>query len=94
MIRVLLEELLPLLLPTLVYLLWWAFFGRQRRTVTGETKPWYDGPWFWLILAGVGLSGAMLFYTAMHTGGAPTGTFVAPRYQDGRVIPGHIDDRR
>lgn len=94
MIRVLLEELLPLVLPTVLYLLWWLIIGRNRKTSDGQTKAWYDGPWFWLIFAGVALSGAVLVYSALHGGGAPTGTFVAPRYEGGRVVPGHIETPR
>lgn len=94
MMRVLIEELLPLVLPTVLYLLWWLIIGRNRKTGGDKVKAWYDGPWFWLILAGVALSGAVLIYGALHTGGAPSGTFVAPRYEDGHVVPGHIDAPR
>ena len=94
MIRVLFEELLPLVLPTVLYLLWWLIIGRNRKAAAAGAKAWYDGPWFWLILAGVALSGAVLVVGALRTGGDPTGTFVAPRYEGGRIVPGHIETPR
>jgi hypothetical protein len=89
--RVLLQYLLPLLLPTVLYLLWWMLHGRKRLEARGdEPSLLVHGPWFWLALAGGALMGAGLIYTALTSGFDPNATYVAPRYEDGRVVPGQI----
>jgi bacteriorhodopsin len=90
MSRVLLQYLLPLILPTVIYLIWALAIrdsgsGKKLATILRE------GPWFWLIVAGMLLAGASLVFTALSRGGDPTGRYVAPRLEDGRVIPGHIE---
>jgi len=87
--RVLLLYLLPLLLPTALYVAW-VLWGR-RRAREGKAPPSLgDGPWFWLILAGFALMVAGLSYVALTGGHEPGGTYQAPRYEDGRVIPGQV----
>jgi bacteriorhodopsin len=90
MSRVLLQYLLPLILPTVLYLIWALAVrdsgsGRKLATILRE------GPWFWLIVAGMLLAGASLVFTALSRGGDPSGRYVAPRLENGRVIPGHIE---
>jgi hypothetical protein len=90
MMRILLQYLLPLILPTAIYLLWMGFASRNRGA--GELPARLrSGPWFWLILAGVVLMGGGLFYTALTTGSDPEGTYVAPRWEGGRIVPGHVE---
>ena len=89
MTRILLQYLLPLILPTLVYLLWVRIAGRAR-TVEGVNRLASEGPWLWLIVAGVVLMGAVLAASAWTGGSGPTGTYVAPRWEGGRVVPGHV----
>jgi amino acid transporter len=50
-----------------------------------------EGPWFWLILAGFVLMAGGLVYTALSTGGDAGGAYIAPRYEDGRIVPGRIE---
>jgi ABC-type Na+ efflux pump permease subunit len=93
--RVLLQYLLPLLLPTLLYLLWWGTIGRRKATVSGGGATLSQGPWFWLILGGGLLLAASLVYTAL-VAGVPTGAgseerYVPPQLKDGRVVPGHFE---
>lgn len=89
MTRVLLQYLLPLILPTAIYLLWVKVAG-QARTAAGVSRLTREGPWLWLILAGVALMGAGLAVTALTGGAGPTGTYVAPHWEGGRVVPGHV----
>jgi hypothetical protein len=35
--------------------------------------------------------GGGLFYTALTTGSDPEGTYVAPRWEGGRIVPGHVE---
>jgi hypothetical protein len=92
--RILLEFLLPLLLPTALYLLW---LRAERRRIEqlgrGEAPRWQDAPFLWLALMGVVLAGAVL--VALHyAGGSGTeGVYVPPRLIDGQVVPGHVEPR-
>ena len=90
MTRLLLNYLLPLILPTLLFLLW-AWFARRRQASGGVAQQLSSGPWFWLIMAGVVLAAGGLIYTALTHGGDPGGIYVAPRFEDGRVVPGRIE---
>jgi len=88
--RVLLQYLLPLLLPTVLWLIWYFTLGRRRAAAQGTTSSLEHGPWFWLILVGAVLLGASLVYTALTAGFDPTGTYVAPHIEDGRIVPGQM----
>jgi len=90
MSRVLLQYLLPLLLPTILWLIWYFAFGRWRAAAEGTASRLEHGPWFWLALGGLGLLGLSLIYTALIHGFDPSGTYVAPHLENGRVVPGHV----
>jgi hypothetical protein len=87
MTRILLTIAVPLLLPTLLYLLWLA---AARRTVLAAPAPWRALPWPWLVGAGVALAAVMLYLVGTRIGGSPRGVYVPPQYIDGRVVPGHV----
>ena len=91
MSRILLQYLLPLVLPAAVWLVWWSTVGRKRAELEGRIAQIEQGPWFWLIIAGVLLLAASLIYTALTRGYDPAGTFVAPHMIDGRVVPGRVE---
>jgi hypothetical protein len=91
MTRVLLQYLLPLLLPTLVYLAWWWAFGRHRPDGAPLTARLQQGAFFWPILAGFVLLAASLVVTALTQRERPNGRYVPPAYRDGRIVPGHIE---
>ncbi|HSR72245.1 MAG TPA: hypothetical protein VLL72_07670 [Kiloniellales bacterium] len=88
MLRALLTVLLPILLPIAVYL-GYAAYLRRRAELTGSTAEprWQEGPWPWLFAAGAAVAVAGLIL--LRTGGVPPGTQLeAPRYEDGRIVPG------
>jgi hypothetical protein len=94
--RVLLQYLLPLLLPTLLYLLWWGTIGRRKATASGGgATTLSEGPWFWLILGGCFLLAGSLVYTALVVGvpidAGSEERYVPPQLKDGRVVPGHFE---
>jgi hypothetical protein len=37
------------------------------------------------------LAGASLVFTALSRGGDPTGRYIAPHLENGRVVPGRIE---
>jgi Family of unknown function (DUF6111) len=90
MSRILLQYLLPLLLPTVIWLAWYGLIGRHRPAAGTQSRV-EQGPWFWLVLAGVALLGMSLVYTALTRGFDPHGTYFAPRLEDGRVVPGTVE---
>lgn len=90
MTRILLQYLLPFLLPMAIYLLW-ALFARKRRAAGGAPYRLQDGPWFWVILAGLVLAAGGLVFTALTSGEAPGGVYTAPRWEDGKIVPGRIE---
>ena len=85
--RVLLTIVLPLLLPTALYLLWVTML---RPSSQGETH-WAALPWLWLAVAGVVLLAIVLFVVTVHFGAPQQGVYVPPRWQNGRIIPGHME---
>jgi hypothetical protein len=87
MIRVLLTVVAPLLLPTLLYLLWLVV---AQRVPLGGPGPWRALPWPWLVGIGLVLVAAMLYFIGTRVGGSPQGVYVPPRYIDGEVVPGHV----
>ena len=89
MTRVLLQYLLPLLLPTLVFVVW-VLLTRRGSRGEGVMQRLERGPWFWLTSAGIVLVAAVLAYVAVTGGDDPGGTYVPPRFEGGRIIPGEI----
>ncbi|MBK8173867.1 MAG: hypothetical protein IPK66_00765 [Rhodospirillales bacterium] len=91
MSRILLQYLLPLLLPTAIWLLWYLIVGRRTVTADGSRSVLYHGPWFWLFLGGVCLLGVSLVFSALTQGYDPIGRYVAPHWENGRVVPGRVE---
>ena len=85
--RFILTIVLPLLLPTAIYVLWATSFGRAE---LAGTDGWRNLPWAWLVVAGVALAVIVLF-TAVETGGRRDGNYVPPHLVNGRIVPGHFD---
>ena len=88
MLRVFLTIVLPLALPTGIYVGW--LFVAHRVQWDG-TVPWVELPWVWLAAAGVLLLVVVLFVVHLHFGTAQTGIYVPPRWENGRITPGHIE---
>lgn len=86
--RIFLTIVLPLLLPTLLYVLWLV---TARRAQLAGPQPWRALPWPWLAAAGVIATALLLFYLRVNLGGSGQGVYVPPRYIDGRIVPGHLE---
>lgn len=84
--RFILTIVLPLLLPTALYLLWAASVGRAE---LAGTVAWRSLPWAWLVVAGVALAVAVLF-TLVETSGRRDGSYVPPHLVNGHVVPGQV----
>jgi len=91
MSRVLVEYIIPLLLPTVAWLIWWQFRGRYLPSPEGAPNSLREGPWFWLLLSGLLLTGASLVATALFTGYDAGGRYVPPHWEGGQVVPGRVE---
>ncbi len=49
-----------------------------------------EGPWFWLVLAGLALMIAALVTTALLESHEPGGVYQAPHYLEGEIAPGRM----
>ena len=86
MSRILLQFVMPLLLPTVAYCLWVAYY-RKRAEATGEAPPEITkGGLFWSLCVGFGLLIVSLIALAVVSGEDPgQGGYQAPRLEDGRI---------
>lgn len=88
MFRVLLTVVLPLVLPTAIYVAWMTFtsWSENRGPVRLAGLPVV-----WLAFAGVILLALVLVTVTVHFGEPGSGRYVPPRYEDGRVVPPRIE---
>ena len=90
MSRLLLQYLLPLLFPAAIYFGWVWLARRTGKCQPGGSAQLQDGPWFWLVTAGLALMVAGLVFTALMGQGQMEGTYEPPRFEGGRVVPGTV----
>jgi hypothetical protein len=86
MTRFLFSVLVPLLLPTVLWLAW--LFVVRRAGARGAR--WADMPWGWLAGSGVLLAGAVLYVLSVHYG-EKGGRYVPSQYIDGKLVPGRFE---
>ena len=89
--RVVFTIILPLILPTVLYLAWMWLLNWPPR---GEMAGWGALPWLWLAATGVVLLTAVLFVVTVGFGTSTPGVYVPPRLENGHVVPGHIEPER
>lgn len=87
--RVLLTIVLPLLLPTALYLVWVTTLRGPR----DGTAAWTNWPWIWLAVAGMALLAIVLLIVTVHFGAQQEGVYVPPRWQNDHIVPGHIEPK-
>jgi len=95
MIKKFLTFVVPLIAPTIAYIMW-VYFRQEREAAEAQGRrlpPWQDFPWTWLITAGAVLAAvATVFFGTL--GGVGTDAEYRPaRYEDGRLIPGEFIDK-
>ena len=90
MLRVLATIVLPLLLPTALYLLW---IRVADRSLQGRPVRWAALPWVWLVGAGTVLLILVMVVVNVHFGTSQPGVYVPPRYERGQILPPHIEPK-
>lgn len=87
MSRFFLQYLLPLLAPSVVYVLW-LWYSQRRAIKSGDTPPPFTrGGFFWAILLGAVLLVTSLAVLAVTGGVQPdSGVYQAPYLKDGEII--------
>lgn len=86
---ILVKVLLPLLLPTAVYLLYTVVV--TRHAADGSPIPWYRAPWMWLGITGAILAILSMLALALFEG-SPAGSDYQPaQFRDGVLVPGAMD---
>ena len=86
MTRIIFNYLLPLVLPTAIYL-GWMWYLRHRSKARGDEVPEIKNTSVFVsILLGVALMFAGLIYVAVTSGAPPgEGSYEAPRLEDGKI---------
>jgi Family of unknown function (DUF6111) len=83
--RQIVEIVLPLILPTLIYF-GYVLYARARGA---EEVP--EMPWAWLGVAGGLLLGVTFLALALFGGAPPSDVYLPPKIVDGKVQPGHFE---
>ena len=93
MLRDLLTLVVPLVLPTVLYLVWLqAMRWSEQRAAR---LSWRAMPWVWLAATGVVLAALVLFVVTVHYGTATPGRLRGRRMsRTGEIVPGHIDPQQ
>jgi len=94
MLRILYSYVVPFLLPAAVYAAWVWYRVRYVARHGGEAPKLEQGPWPLLLFLGAVLAFGMLALTALTQGGSPDATYVPPRLENGRIVPGHLEPKK
>ncbi len=91
MIRIVIENLLLLLLPTVLYIAYVYLTAGKKGTKQNLLD---DAPLIWLFLAGVVLAVSVLLFFGTISGGKPGQAYRPPEFRDGTIVPGHLDKKQ
>lgn len=87
MIRIVIENLLLFLAPTLLYV---TYVFVRRRSEGDESPVLRDAPLVWLFVGGIVLMVGTLAFFGTSSGGGPGDAYQPPVYKDGKIEPGHM----
>jgi hypothetical protein len=68
-----------------------VFFFRRHLAAAAGRWGLPEGPWVWLVLAGLVLVVASLVILGLTTGFEVDATYRPARYEDGQLIPGETE---
>jgi RsiW-degrading membrane proteinase PrsW (M82 family) len=88
MIRIVAENILLFLLPTIIYV---AYVYLTREEKPEALRVLDDAPLVWLFFAGAAVVLITLLTFGSVTGGKPGQVYTPPSFKDGKIQPGHIE---
>jgi hypothetical protein len=91
MIRIVIENIILLLLPTLVY---FAYIYLTVSTARGRSKAVNDAPLLWLFVLGACLVLLVLLTFGSNSGSRPGDVYTPPVFRDGKIVPGKLDGEK
>ncbi len=88
--RIFIMFIVPLVLPTVGWIIWRVFLAKPTLGPDGTPLDPLDEalPWGWLAPAGVVALVVVLGSLAFYGGARPGDVYVSPRLVDGKVVPG------
>ena len=86
MIRMLIENILLFVLPTLAYLAY-VYLARKESSTGRDVLA--DAPLLWLSVAGAALVLTGMIVFGSTKGGTPSQGYEPPGMKDGKIVPGH-----
>lgn len=90
--RLLLELVLPALIPVLIYLGYLRVEQRRAAARGDEVLPWWaETPWIPLAGAGVLLAAIVLSVIVLRSGDAIHGVYIPAHLENGALVPGHVE---
>jgi hypothetical protein len=90
MIRVILEYLIPFLLPLAGYSIWIWYRNTYAENHDGAPPRFEEGPWPLMLFLGAILMFASMSYTALTSGGSADATYIPSRVVNGEIVPGRM----
>ena len=97
MLRTFLTVVLPLIAPTVAYLVW-MYLRAQRREEEEAGRPvprWRQLPWPWLVVSGAALAAvAVLAVGYVDRSADITRRYIPPQLEDGKVVPGRFEEQK
>ncbi len=95
MTRIILTFILPLIAPTIAFVVWTIYRARRHQALaTGQPIPaWQEYPWIWLVGSGAVLAIVSVFTLGAIKDGGTTSSYTPARYEDGKLIPGEFVDQ-
>mgnify|MGYP000347603215 CR=1 FL=1 len=95
MIRILITVILPLLAPTIGYMLWIWFLNKKKKDEADHRplKDWQTWPWSRLLGLGSVLLIISIVAINLNIGQeVESGRYIPPHMKDGEIVPGRFVD--
>lgn len=91
MIRIVFTYIVPLLLPSAIYLAWGWYRTRYVAAHDGEPPKLERGPWTLLFFLGALLTLASFAATGLLQGSDAGSIYTPSHLENGKVVPGRMD---
>jgi polyferredoxin len=81
----------PVLIPVVVYWLWFKTHVNKAKKNDLPIPRFRDGPWYWLVLSSL-LLGVLCFVGLGAATPSLKGKYIPPHMENGVLIPGHVEE--